>query len=48
MCETPDENAKVMVASLMQTFSKKGTFDVAAVKCVPLRKAKALARQPFH
>ena len=24
LCETPDENAKVMVASLMQTFSKKG------------------------
>ena len=47
MCETPEENAKVMVASLMHTFSKKGTFDAAAVECVSLRKAKPWLDNPF-
>ena len=47
VCETPEENAKVMVASLMQTFSKKGTFDAAAVECVSLRKAKPWLDNPF-
>jgi hypothetical protein len=38
LCETTSEkHARVMVASLGQTFSQTGTFDEGAVYSVPLR-----------
>ena len=47
LCETPEENAEVMVESLKQTFSRVGTFDSTAVDDVPLRHAKPWMDNPF-
>ena len=40
VCDTPEENAKVMVGSLEHTFSRMGDFDKDMVNSVPLRPAK--------
>ncbi len=47
LCDTPEENARVMVANLEQTFSRLGTFDQDAVNSVPLRAAKPWLDNPF-
>jgi hypothetical protein len=43
VCETPEENAKVMVASLMQTFSKKRDLRCGRCRMRFFEKSEALA-----
>ena len=47
LCSTPDENAKVMVENLKQTFSKFGVFDADAVNTVPLRTSRPWLNNSF-